>query len=114
MRPLIQAFAEAMEAKLASNDAVKGEWRDEPTMPLLRALRGEVTELADAISAYYLGQSADVVLAEAADVALYALMIADVCGALPETTNRGRTSALTFAPGTVRMASPLCQTQEVW
>lgn len=91
MRPFVQAFAAAMEAKLAANDHKPAWRRTAETDPLLPALRAEVGELAEAVLALYTsGGDTSAVLNKAADVALYAAMIADVCEALPETTDRGR------------------------
>ena len=79
------AFAEAMEAKLRRHDNARGEhgWRDEHEDWLLDRLREETAELARAI----LTRVPDDkwrrrVLHEAADVANFAMMIADVCGGL--------------------------------
>ncbi len=104
-RTIIQAFAQAMERKLAANDGMKGGWRAATTqadmrrwkaLRHLKALREEVAELEDALirmDSLRREVSAEQVrniLMEAADVSLYALMIADVCGALPPTDERGR------------------------
>jgi NTP pyrophosphatase (non-canonical NTP hydrolase) len=78
VRPAVRAFAEAMERKLAANDH-KGGWSGCNSAWLLMRLREETEELAEALHAHYVGTPADV-LAEAADVANYALMISDVCG----------------------------------
>lgn len=117
VRPIIAAFARAMEAKMCENDARgKGEWRTQAHHELLMALEDEIDELFDAI---YAGDR-PAALAEACDVALCALMSVDVIGALPETVDRGRVlvasvpEPIAFTPGTVRMASPLCPKQEVW
>ena len=102
-RAIIRHFAAAMERKLAANDDVKGGWRGErhhhrvPT--LLNALDEEMRELAAALAWYRQAtettqptkaEALQDVLAEAADVANYAMLIADVVGALPPTDERGR------------------------
>jgi len=92
-RPEVRAFAELMEQKLRENDH-KGGWKKElPSLDLLPRLREETEELDDAIShwgaqvnwgkaALYLPGCIERVGREAADVANFAMMIADVCGAL--------------------------------
>lgn len=99
LRPEVAAFAQAMEAKLRENDH-KGRvgWKGEDTNWLLRRLREETDELASVVArqaigaAQYTGEAAQnerrdwyrpEVTREAADVANFAMMIADVCGALP-------------------------------
>ena len=91
-RAIIRHFAAAMERKLAANDGVKGGWRDDGKFQLLRCLRAECDELSDALyEALRTGWANTAAIRdEACDVALYALMIADVCGALPPTDERGR------------------------
>ena len=113
VRPIIQAFAEAMERKLSENDGVKPEWSGERVEWLLAALQGEVVELAEALSSwvYWGAQWPDEVLSECADVALYAAMVADVVDALPATTSRGRV-AISLPASTVRLATML--TLEDW
>lgn len=83
-RPEVCAFADLMEQKLQANDH-KGGWRGDAPWPLFLRLKEEVRELADLLGpgtrgdfaswAYRVGR-------EAADVANFAMMIADVCGAL--------------------------------
>ncbi len=105
-RPVIAAFAAAMERTLARHDAAKGEWRDEHPYALLLALEQEVAELRCA----YDGGLTDTTLpdttitvaedhaalgGEACDVALYAMMLLDAMGLLPRTTDRGRRPART-------------------
>lgn len=73
---LVLQFAEMMEQKLDANRH-KGNregWAKIPPRELLRLLRREVRELDEAIN---LGGD---VAAEAADVANFAMMIADMCG----------------------------------
>jgi hypothetical protein len=61
-----------MRAKLEANEH-KGSWRRTPTYLLMRGLRDELEELADALIA----NTPEAVVKEAADVANFALMIAD-------------------------------------
>jgi len=81
-RPQVRQFADLMEARLKANDH-KGGWRGERLPYLLRRLREETDELYEAM-----GPSLDwkmiseTVGREAADVANFAMMIADICGAL--------------------------------
>jgi hypothetical protein len=97
LRPEVQAFAEAMEMKLRLNDH-KGGWKKEhPKAYLFRRLGDEIRELEyaidDQINAIQMLHREDAtpklveiqgnkVLSEAVDVANFAMMIADVCGAL--------------------------------
>lgn len=83
--PYVQAFAVAMEAKLAENRH-KGDrtgWLEVNPLLLLARLHKELEELERAIqgvgTARYIN---DDVIREAADVANYAMMIADACGEL--------------------------------
>ena len=98
-RAIIQHFALAMERKLAANEHKPG-WKQDSPFDLLRRLREEVVELVDAVNDLthvHMGQSPRTVqettaaiLLEAVDVANFALFVADVCGALPPTDERGR------------------------
>lgn len=106
-RLAVRRFAEAMEAKLQKNDR-KGGWRGcEPGWLLLR-LVDEVGELAEAALHLWrqrAGASEDdrrAVLAEAADVANFAMMVADVCGALGPPAGKvdGGQVAAAFLSGT--------------
>jgi NTP pyrophosphatase (non-canonical NTP hydrolase) len=95
LRPVVVSFAEQMEKKLRENDH-KGGWDDEPVGWLLRRLGQEVTELRRAMkrlaatrhATYDQRGSAKLaahrkeVVRESADVANFAMMIADVLGAL--------------------------------
>ena len=94
-RAIIRHFAAAMERKLAANDGVKGEWRNpasqDDALDLLALLRREVDELTEVLCGA--GDGPADALSEACDVALFAAMIADACGALPPTTDRGRAYA---------------------
>lgn len=105
-RAIIQAFALlGMERKLAANDGVKGGWRIGMTqadtmrwnaLRHLKSLRDEVDELADALIRMdslrreVNAEQVQDILMEAADVANFAMMIADAVGALPPTDERGR------------------------
>ena len=68
LRPEVAAFAQAMENALRENDW-KGHWRHCSGTYLFNRLRGEVNELSRA--------STSARLKEAADVANFAMMIAD-------------------------------------
>lgn len=96
-RPWVDAFADEMEAKLAENRH-KGDrsgWRFEPPGLLLSKLIREVAELAEAVDnaseadrdilTYSEAQRAvfrEAVRREAADVANFAMMLADVAGGM--------------------------------
>jgi len=75
LRPEVQAFALAMEERLKANDH-KGGWKNESPDWLIRRMRQEFSELEMAID-YQKN-----IRHESADVANFAMMIADVCGAL--------------------------------
>ena len=90
MRRQVRAFAEAMEAKLRKNDH-KGGWEVEAFGYLLKRLRQETGELERRLKRYgkwrllTTGElrALEVEIGrEAADVANFAMMIADNCGAL--------------------------------
>jgi NTP pyrophosphatase (non-canonical NTP hydrolase) len=71
-------FAKAMECELRCNEG-KGGWKEEDVMWLLERLEEEVVELRQAVDrASSWRIAATVILAEAADVANFAMMIADV------------------------------------
>lgn len=76
-RKEVELFADAMERKLLLNDHKSG-WKHESVMFLLPRLRQELRELTRAVGE---GTEEDV-LSEAADVANFAMMVADVCGGL--------------------------------
>lgn len=71
-RPSVNWFAEKMELKLRENDH-KGGWEHCSPHWLLDRLKQEVLELENAISS----SDANEITKEAADVANFALMIAD-------------------------------------
>jgi len=82
-RPEVRAFADLMEAQLRANDHKPG-WKNERTLPLFSRLLDEVAELGRQF--YYEDDfDAECVGPEAADIGNFAMMIADVCGALSET-----------------------------
>lgn len=81
LRPAVQAFAEAMERKLRKNEH-KGGWKDCTWDWLYSRMTDEMCELARAARAADHDGSKRGLLEEAADVANFAMMIADVCGAL--------------------------------
>lgn len=97
LRPEVVAMAIAMERKLRDNDHKPG-WKQDSAGALFERLKEEVGELGEVIApmaeAVYRGWPdygrgggtanwAAVTLGEAADVANFAMMIADVRGALP-------------------------------
>jgi NTP pyrophosphatase (non-canonical NTP hydrolase) len=76
LRPVVVGFAHEMERKLREND-FKGGWEGEDIDWLLRRLDEEAVELALAVHS---GKPAAEVRGEAADVANFALMVADNIG----------------------------------
>lgn len=96
LRPEVAAFAQALEAQLRANDHKSG-WKGDSVSSLMERLKEEVDELVKALCSHLIeyGRAkrgteepllfADTefeVLKEAADVANFAMMIADVCGGL--------------------------------
>lgn len=85
LRPEVLKFACLMEQKLRENDH-KGGWRDDSCDALLDRLREETLELQDACDLHTsfasVGARNNLAL-EAADVANFAMMIADNAGGLP-------------------------------
>lgn len=73
LRPVVQWFAEQMELKLRENDH-KGGWHEDDPESLVDRIREEVEELADEALEFERPKSA---IAEAADVANMAMMVAD-------------------------------------
>lgn len=73
LRREVAAFAGEMEARLRANEH-KGGWQDCASNELLVMLLKEVSELAEAL---YWRASSNEVRREAADVANFAMMIAD-------------------------------------
>lgn len=85
LRPKVRFFAAAMERELRAHDDRPG-WKDEEPCWLLGRLYDEADELFDLVhDLRYRGNGtiAPRILGEAADVANFAMMLADVAGALP-------------------------------
>ena len=91
-RPEVRAFAHLMEAQLRANDW-KGGWKNEDASDLFPRISEEADELWQAMVRHNKRLSwgdawvmetdtAERIGREAADVANFAMMIADVCGAL--------------------------------
>lgn len=79
LRPEVLAFAVAMENQLRRNDW-KGGWQGDDTIFLFPRITEELDELRGACFGLY--QNRDRVLPEAADVANFCMMVADVAGCL--------------------------------
>lgn len=100
-RPEVRAFALAMEAKLRENDHRPG-WKGDDPARLLERLREEADEVGEllAFNAYRLAPRD--MLDECADVANFAMMIADVCGGLaveaPASVDKCKLCGATNAP----------------
>lgn len=78
IRDSVKWFAEQMELKLQENDA-KGGWDDCGIYWLLERLREETRELEIAIDIHRdLGAPHNNIVKEAADVANFAMMVADI------------------------------------
>ena len=75
LRPEILWFAEQMEKKLQSND-YKGGWNDCSIKYLLYSLKEEIKELSDELNQK---SNSSNIIKEAADIANFAMMIADKC-----------------------------------
>lgn len=76
IRPEVVAFAEAMEAKLNLNDH-KEHWNKQSMSYLVQRLREEMLELRDKLNTPIKDLEPGEILSEAADVANFAMMIAD-------------------------------------
>ena len=76
-RPEVIAFANLMEQQLRANDHKPG-WKEDERWPLFHRMVQEMRETGDVLDE----GSPDTIGREAADVANFAMMIADVCGAL--------------------------------
>ena len=76
----VNRFADLMRVKLRENDH-KGHWEHCDPMWLFGKLRDEVQELAEELDASMgpVGTSPFLIARECADVAAFAMMIADVC-----------------------------------
>lgn len=93
-RPEVRAFADLMEAQLKANDHKPG-WKGENPHAFWPRLSDEALDLADAMENYKFRDGSDsdadhvaAIGKEAADVANFAMMIADVCGALSTPTDQ--------------------------
>jgi NTP pyrophosphatase (non-canonical NTP hydrolase) len=78
IRPEVLAFMEEMEARLRANDH-KGGWEDCSYPYLIRRIREETDELLSSLGQVGVVDPAEV-RREAADVANFAMMVADVFG----------------------------------
>jgi NTP pyrophosphatase (non-canonical NTP hydrolase) len=78
VRPEVAAFALAMEDKLRKNDH-KGGWKDCTKQYMAMRLTQEREELRNAIQR---GDPPEQIMKEAADVANFAMMVADIVGGL--------------------------------
>lgn len=87
LRPEVLAFAHLMERQLRANDHKPG-WKGDSAQSLWRRVNQEAHELGEAVVNR---EAIDSIEAgkEAADVANFAMMIADVCGALPSPGAEG-------------------------
>jgi hypothetical protein len=83
VRPVVERFAAAMEAKLRLRD-YRGGWQNEPSDWLLERLQEEVEELEKCLHPLRKEPTPAKVLDEAVDVANFAMFIADVRGALKD------------------------------
>lgn len=91
LRPEVLAFARLMETKLRANDHKPG-WKSDRAADLWRRLSADETyELYEAITAD--APDPKHIGSEAADIANFAMMIADVCGALSDETVRAKLAA---------------------
>jgi hypothetical protein len=108
LRPAVLAFAHEMEAKLRKHDNRPG-WKSDTMMPLHRRIYDELTELWEALLAYPrdTAEYRFKVRGEAADVANFAMMLADNEGAL---LTEGH-AALAAPPQAAPHAAPLLPTQ---
>lgn len=88
LRPEVAAFARIMEAKLRENDHKSG-WKHDTAFALLDRVEHEVAELRSALFGVHCRVFSgkcdgcrEEVVGEAADVANFAMMVADVVGGL--------------------------------
>lgn len=88
VRPAVAAFAQIMEEKLRKHDGDYGPegWRAASLRRLQHLLQEELDELQRSLQNHDL--LAVDVARECADVANFAMMIADVCGGLPRGSNQ--------------------------
>jgi len=83
LRPKVRRFAEYMELKLRENEHKPG-WQSDPAPGLLRRLREETVELEDILELKESPVLRTFVTGEAADIANFAMMLADNEGKLME------------------------------
>lgn len=102
VRAEVARFAALMERELRANDH-KGGWQADSPVSLVCRLKDETQELVRAIA----GEGN--VAAEAADVANFAMMIADVCGALPDGPAAAQPTAPKPVDGDVESALLLAE-----
>lgn len=89
-RPEVQAFADLMEARLRANDHKPG-WKGDDPWSLMDRLFQEARKLGSELLPHpgvKLAVRRARIGAEAADVANFAMMIADVRGALPPSQSK--------------------------
>ena len=75
VRKEVKEFAEQMEQKLQANDH-KGGWRNCTVEELYARLLDEVSELQSELN--FPEQDSDAIIAECADIANFAMMVADI------------------------------------
>lgn len=96
-RPEVVAFANLMEAQLRANDHKPG-WKRDYSGDLIRRLREETEQLAEGLDHAAMADYSDrgarvyhdpkqIAAKRTAHVANFAMMIADVCGALEVTSS---------------------------
>ena len=97
LRPVLAKFSQLMELRLKEND-YKGGWDKDTLEYLLSGLEGELKELSNNIRGYIYCPKANVyeycppdteednIISEAADVANFAMMIADRAHAMYKKT----------------------------
>jgi hypothetical protein len=88
LRPEVLKFAQAMERQLRANDH-KGTWKYDAPDRLCDRIKDELDELEHVLPGlpfYSTTGTPDEILKEAADVANFAMMVADVSGALAPPT----------------------------
>ena len=81
LRPEVAAFAQLMERNLRASDH-KGGWDDMSNVELLSSIKDEYDELDRAARVVGIQDRKAKITHEAADVANFAMMIADNCGGL--------------------------------
>jgi hypothetical protein len=117
LRPEVIAFAHAMEAKLRENDH-KGGWRGCSPDALFDRMRDEGSELlGKLVRMEQLPSNAEVrreVAREAADVANFAMMIADVCHGLTPVAAPSDRYAQGFADAKRRAVEAVEKARDTW